>query len=166
MTPNHLGSIWYHTEALEVFYSQNQFLGLDFFCRFLQQIGSSTPMPNIYFLIFRSLPLLFIVLLGIDSFGSWLVGQRLEIGPQNYLSKCYFDCHSYMSATFWPSFIPLFPKEYVIHEKYFNNNWIKPFLCTCKLNKCFKKAFLAILPIIYCNSCLANRLVNESLKKV
>ena len=33
MTPilNHLGSIWYCSGALEVFYSPNQFLGLDFF---------------------------------------------------------------------------------------------------------------------------------------
>ena len=28
---NHLGSIWYHSEPLEVPYSPNQFLGLDFF---------------------------------------------------------------------------------------------------------------------------------------
>ena len=34
---NHLGSIWYHSEPLEVPYSPNQFLGWDFFCRFLQQ---------------------------------------------------------------------------------------------------------------------------------
>ena len=37
---NHLGSIWYHSEALEVLYCPNQFLGLDFFCSFLQQTGS------------------------------------------------------------------------------------------------------------------------------
>ena len=37
---NHLGSIWYHSEALEVLYSPNHFLGLDFFCSFLQQTGS------------------------------------------------------------------------------------------------------------------------------
>ena len=39
---NHLGSIWYHSEPLEVPYFPNQFLGLDFFCRFLQQTGSSS----------------------------------------------------------------------------------------------------------------------------
>ena len=39
---NHLGSIWYHSEALVVFYSPNQFLGLDFNCRFFQQTGSLT----------------------------------------------------------------------------------------------------------------------------
>ena len=38
---NHLGSLLYHSEPLEVPYSLNQFLGLDFFCRFLQQAGSS-----------------------------------------------------------------------------------------------------------------------------
>ena len=38
---NHLGSIWYQSEPLEVSYFPNQFLGLDFFCRFLQQTGSS-----------------------------------------------------------------------------------------------------------------------------
>ena len=38
---NHLGSIWYHSEPLEVPHSPNQFLGWDFFCRFLQQTGSS-----------------------------------------------------------------------------------------------------------------------------
>ena len=37
---NHLGSIWYHSEPLEVPYSPNQLLGCDFFCRFLQEIGS------------------------------------------------------------------------------------------------------------------------------
>ena len=36
-----LGSIWYHSEPLKVPYFPNQFLGLDFFCRFLQQTGSS-----------------------------------------------------------------------------------------------------------------------------
>ena len=38
---NHLGSIWCHSEPLEVPYSPNQFLGWVFFCRFLQQTGSS-----------------------------------------------------------------------------------------------------------------------------
>ena len=38
---NHLASIWYHTEPLKVSYSPNHFLGWDFFCCFLQQIGSS-----------------------------------------------------------------------------------------------------------------------------
>ena len=36
----HLGSNWYHSEPLEVPYLPNQFFGLDFFCRFLQQTGS------------------------------------------------------------------------------------------------------------------------------
>ena len=39
---NHLGSIWYQSEPLEVPYCPNQFLGLDLFCRFLQQTGSRT----------------------------------------------------------------------------------------------------------------------------
>ena len=34
------GSIWYHSEPSIVPYSPNQFLGWDFFCRFLQQTGS------------------------------------------------------------------------------------------------------------------------------
>ena len=38
---NHLGCIWYHSEPLDVPCSPNQFLGWDFFCRFLQQTGSS-----------------------------------------------------------------------------------------------------------------------------
>ena len=39
---NHLGSVWYHSEPSDIPYSPNQFLGLDFFfCRFLQQDGSS-----------------------------------------------------------------------------------------------------------------------------
>ena len=40
----HLGQIWYHLEhsqLLDVPYSLNQFLGWDFFCRFLQQDGSN-----------------------------------------------------------------------------------------------------------------------------
>ena len=41
---NHLVSIWYYSEPLEVPYSPNQFLGWDFFCSFLQQTGSSQIM--------------------------------------------------------------------------------------------------------------------------
>ena len=42
------GSIWYHSEPLEVPYSPNQFLGWDFFCRFLQQTtGSRRNMKQI-----------------------------------------------------------------------------------------------------------------------
>ena len=33
--------IWYHSEPSDVPYSPNQFLGWDFFWRFLQQTGSS-----------------------------------------------------------------------------------------------------------------------------
>ena len=40
----HLGSIWYHSQPLEVPYSPNQFLGWDFFCSFLQQTGSRHPV--------------------------------------------------------------------------------------------------------------------------
>ena len=36
---NYLGSIWYCSEPSGVPYSPNQFLALDFFCRFLQQDG-------------------------------------------------------------------------------------------------------------------------------
>ena len=39
---NHLGSIWHHSEPLEVPSSPNQFLGLDFFCHFIQQNGSNS----------------------------------------------------------------------------------------------------------------------------
>ena len=42
---NHLGSIWYPLTPLDVPYSPNQFLGRDFFCRFLQQTGSSGKQP-------------------------------------------------------------------------------------------------------------------------
>ena len=38
---NHWESFWYQSEPLEVPFSQNQFLGWDFFCHFLQQTGSS-----------------------------------------------------------------------------------------------------------------------------
>ena len=37
----HLSPIWYHSEPSDVPYSKNQFLGWDFFCRFLQQESSS-----------------------------------------------------------------------------------------------------------------------------
>ena len=40
VTHANLGPIWYHSELSNVPYSPNQFLGLDFFCRFLQQTGS------------------------------------------------------------------------------------------------------------------------------
>ena len=36
---NNLEYIWYHSQHLEVPYSPNQFLGRDFFCRFLQHTG-------------------------------------------------------------------------------------------------------------------------------
>ena len=36
----HLGPIWYHSELSDVPYSPNQFLGWDFLCCFLQQLGS------------------------------------------------------------------------------------------------------------------------------
>ena len=48
---NHLGSIWDHSEPQEVPFCPNQFLGLDFFCRFLQQTGSN----HSYFLFFSVL---------------------------------------------------------------------------------------------------------------
>ena len=38
---NHLGPIWYHSEPSDIAYLPNQSLGWDFFCRFLQQSGSS-----------------------------------------------------------------------------------------------------------------------------
>ena len=44
---NHLGSIWYHSEPSVVPYSQNQFLGWDFFCCFLQQDGSNSILQEI-----------------------------------------------------------------------------------------------------------------------
>ena len=37
----HLGLIWYHSETSDVPYSPNQFLGWEFFCRFLWQTGSN-----------------------------------------------------------------------------------------------------------------------------
>ena len=40
VTHAHLGPIWYHSESSDVPYSQNQFLGWDFFCSFLHQDGS------------------------------------------------------------------------------------------------------------------------------
>ena len=37
VTLAHLGPIWYHLEPPDILYLGNQFLALDFFCRFLQQ---------------------------------------------------------------------------------------------------------------------------------
>ena len=42
VTHIHLGPIWYHSEPSDVPYCPNQFLGWDFFYRFLQQTGSSS----------------------------------------------------------------------------------------------------------------------------
>ena len=42
VTHAHLGPIWYHSELSDVPYFPNQFLGWDFFWRFLQQEGSSS----------------------------------------------------------------------------------------------------------------------------
>ena len=39
VTHAYIGPIWYHSKDGP--YSANQFLGLDFFCRFLQQTGFS-----------------------------------------------------------------------------------------------------------------------------
>ena len=36
----HLGPIWYHSKPSGIPYSPNQFLDRNFFCHFLQQIGS------------------------------------------------------------------------------------------------------------------------------
>ena len=42
VTHAHLGPIWNHSKPSDGPYnSPNEFLGLDFFCRFLQQTGSS-----------------------------------------------------------------------------------------------------------------------------
>ena len=41
-THAHLGPIWYHLEPSDVPYSPKQFLGWDFFCRFLQQDSSKS----------------------------------------------------------------------------------------------------------------------------
>ena len=48
VTYAHLGPIWYNSEPSDVPYSRNQFLELNFFCRFLQQDCSS--MTSIIFL--------------------------------------------------------------------------------------------------------------------
>ena len=53
VTHAHLGPIWYHSEPSDLPYSPNHFLGWDFFCRFLQQDGSSYKTcfnPNLIFL--------------------------------------------------------------------------------------------------------------------
>ena len=52
VTHAHLGPIWYHSEPSNVPYSPNQFLGWDFFCRFLQQDGSSILELEILFQFF------------------------------------------------------------------------------------------------------------------
>ena len=46
----HLGPIWYHLEPSDIPYSPNQFLGWDFFCRFLQQTGSSLETVSLFVL--------------------------------------------------------------------------------------------------------------------
>ena len=40
VTHAHLGAIWNHSEPSDIPYSPSQFLGWDFFCRFLQQDSS------------------------------------------------------------------------------------------------------------------------------
>ena len=45
VTLAHLQPIWYHLKPSNVPYSQNQFLGLDFCCCFLQQTGSNILNP-------------------------------------------------------------------------------------------------------------------------
>ena len=47
---NHLGSILYHSEAIEIPYSRKPVTGHELFCRFLQQTGSS---PNIKLCMFH-----------------------------------------------------------------------------------------------------------------
>ena len=42
ITHAYQGPIWYHSEPSDVHYSLNQFLGWDFFCRFLQKGGSTS----------------------------------------------------------------------------------------------------------------------------
>ena len=58
----HLGPIWYHSEPSDVPYSPNQFLGWDFFCRFLQQDGSSILELEILFQFFLERTLYIVIL--------------------------------------------------------------------------------------------------------
>ena len=48
VTDAHLGPIWYYSEPSDVPYSPNQFLGWDFFCRFLQHNGFNTMNAALY----------------------------------------------------------------------------------------------------------------------
>ena len=57
VTHAHSGPIWYHSGPTDVPYSPNQFLGWDFFCRFIQQTGSTfilkSQMNVLYNFLFR-----------------------------------------------------------------------------------------------------------------
>ena len=48
VTDAHLGPISYQSKPSDVPYSPNQFLDLDFFCRFLQQTGSTNLLFFLY----------------------------------------------------------------------------------------------------------------------
>ena len=65
VTHAHLGPIWYHSELSDVPYSPNQWLVMNFFCRFLQQTGSnfiSLPLKlTTHIAIFRSCALISMV---------------------------------------------------------------------------------------------------------
>ena len=58
LTHVHFGPIWYHSEPSDVPYSPNHFLGWDFFCCFLQQVGSNHRS------LFGDSTVLFILLIG------------------------------------------------------------------------------------------------------
>ena len=62
VTHAHLGPIWYHSEPSNVPYSPNQFLGWDFFCRFLQQDRSSILELEILFQFFLERTLYIVIL--------------------------------------------------------------------------------------------------------
>ena len=54
VTHTHLGPIWYNSEPSDFPYSPNQFLALNFFCRFLQPDCSRTESLFSVFFIFTS----------------------------------------------------------------------------------------------------------------
>ena len=72
VTHAHLELIWYHSEPSDVPYSPNQFLALDFFCRFLQQhCSNAIPEKNVPNYLLR------------DNGSNFHLGRQVLLSPRS-----------------------------------------------------------------------------------
>ena len=125
ITHDHLGPIWYHSKPSDVPYFQNQFLGWDFFCCFLQQGSSkilSFPLLHCWIVYSESRQDQFFNMLR-RSFQKVFGKER-----QNWQHglKSNKKNHPIFSAFFFTIFLRNYcaPKKYFVKtQKYENKKW-------------------------------------------